>query len=167
MMYVRMPSFAIRYANAADAQTIADYNAAMALETEGLRLDRERLQLGVQALFADSSKGFYLVAEQDGSVIGQMMITYEWSDWRNGVFWWIQSVYVHPDHRRAGVFRSLYLHAESLSRSQPDVCGLRLYVERNNAKAQQTYAGLGMQKTPYEIYELDYVLTHEGQETNA
>jgi GNAT superfamily N-acetyltransferase len=148
----------IRRATAADAELIASYNAAMALETEHLELPLQRLLDGVRAVLSDPGKGFYLLAEADGSVAGQMMITYEWSDWRNGVFWWIQSVYVAPPWRRRGVFRSLYSHALEAARAAGDVCGLRLYVEAANATARRTYEELGMAKTVYEMFEVDFVI---------
>ncbi len=118
----------IRPAQPADADIIADYNAAIARETEHIELDRERLAQGVHAVLSDPSKGFYTVAEADGRVVGQMLITYEWSDWRNGVFWWIQSVYVHADYRRRGVFQELYRHIAAQAKQAGTVCGLRLYV---------------------------------------
>lgn len=149
----------IRLGTIQDLDTLIDFNAAMALETEGLMLDRERLRCGVKAVLSDPSKGFYWVAEVERRVVGQMMITFEWSDWRNGTFWWIQSVYVSPEHRRRGVFRALYEHVEKQARDLPGVCGLRLYVEGGNTKAQHTYASLGMQRTSYEIFEKDFVLT--------
>jgi GNAT superfamily N-acetyltransferase len=112
----------IRHAELADTATILRFNAAMALETEHLELDSDRLLRGVEAVLKDAAKGFYLVAEDDGQVAGQMMITYEWSDWRNAVFWWIQSVYVEPAWRRKGVFRGLYRHALDRARAQGGVC---------------------------------------------
>lgn len=148
----------IRPATAADAETIARFNAAMARETEGLELDLDRLRQGVQAVFADPSRGRYWVAELDGRMAGQMLITFEWSDWRNGAFWWIQSVYVDPSCRARGVFRALYEHVERLARAEPGVCGLRLYVEQHNERAQQAYLRLGMKPTPYRIFEVDFVL---------
>jgi len=148
----------IRRAAAPDAEVIAGYNAAMALETEHLDLQRERLLAGVRAVLADAGKGFYLVAETGSAVAGQMMITYEWSDWRNGVFWWIQSVYVEPAWRRRGVFRTLYRHALEEARAAGNVCGLRLYVEAANAAARRTYEELGMNKTVYEMFEVDFVI---------
>ena len=148
----------IRRAVSSDTETIAGYNAAMARETEHLELDRERLEQGVRAVLDDSSKGYYLLAEVEGRVVGQMMITFEWSDWRNGTFWWIQSVYVHPDYRGRGVYKQLYEQTLKQANKSPDVCGLRLYVERANNNAQQSYQRLGMEKTPYEIYEVDFVI---------
>jgi ribosomal protein S18 acetylase RimI-like enzyme len=121
-------------------------------------LDRARLLAGVRALLGDPAKGFYLVACAAGRVVGQLMITYEWSDWRNGNFWWVQSVYVLPEDRGRGVFTKLYQDAEERARASGDACGLRLYVEEENARAQRTYAGLGMRPTSYRIYETDFIL---------
>ncbi len=151
-------SLLIRAANLTDAETIAAYNAAMARETEHLELDRARLLEGVRAVLQDPHKGFYVVAETGGRVVGQMMVTFEWSDWRNGVFWWIQSVYVHPDFRGRGVFTEIYNHVAARAKSDGGVCGLRLYVERDNRNAQRTYERLGMAKASYEIYEVDFVI---------
>ncbi len=131
----------------------------MALETEHTSLDRSRLRAGVEALLADPAKGFYLVAESDGEVVGQLMITYEWSDWRNGTFWWIQSVYVAPAHRGRGVFKALYRRVEELASQNGGVCGLRLYVERQNDRAKAVYEGLGMAATHYQMMEVDYTLS--------
>lgn len=148
----------IRRGTASDAETIAGFNAAMALETEKLSLDRPRMLEGVRAVLRDASKGFYLIAELRGRAVGQMMITYEWSDWRNGVFWWIQSVYVEPDQRRAGVYTSLHQYVVEEARRLGDVCGIRLYVERENEIAQGVYRRLGMQKTVYDMFEADFVI---------
>ena len=152
-------AFSIRLAAPGDVPTLAAYNAAMALETEHLELDAARLLRGVQAVLEDPAKGFYLVAEQAGAVIGQLMITFEWSDWRNGVFWWVQSVYVSPGHRGQGVYTALYKEALVRAESRGDVCGLRLYVERDNARAQAAYRKLGMSETVYLMYETDFVLS--------
>jgi len=143
----------IRDANPADADVIAAFNAQIAFETEGERLDPETILTGVRTLLGDESLGRYWVAEIDGRVVGQIMITYEWSDWRNAVRWWIQSVYVDQDFRRRGVFSALYRHVESLAASDPQVCALRLYVDSNNRRAQQTYRSLGMSMTDYLIME--------------
>ncbi len=147
-MYITRPAIV------EDAQTIARYNLAMAEETEGKTLDLETLTDGVRRVFAEPGHGRYLVAESEqGEVVGCLLITYEWSDWRNGQVWWVQSVYVHPGHRRRGVFKKLYAAVRALGESTGGVCGYRLYVERDNARAQQTYRGLGMSATPYLIYE--------------
>ena len=148
----------LRQAAASDAALIAEFNALMAKETENLELDRERLRKGTEALLADSSKGIYYLAESGGKVVGQLMITYEWSDWRNATFWWIQSVYVHPEYRKRGVFRSLYRHIESIARSRGDICGLRLYVDNSNMRAQQTYEVLGMNRSHYQIMDVELPL---------
>jgi GNAT superfamily N-acetyltransferase len=126
----------------------------MAQETEGLELNIDRLQRGVKALFNDPFKGVYYVAEINGEIVGQLMITYEWSDWRNATFWWIQSVYVHPEFRKQGIFRFLYQHIEALAKQRGDVCGLRLYVEKENERAQKTYESLGMKSSHYQMMEL-------------
>ena len=144
----------IRDANLADAPVIAEYNMRIAEETEGKRLAPELIGQGVEALLADSSKGRYWVAEVDGGIVGQIMTTYEWSDWRNGMIWWIQSVYVHPEHRRSGVFRALQEHVEQLARAAPDVIGLRLCVEKDNTRAQATYDKLGYSMTDYRVMDV-------------
>ena len=138
----------------ADAAVIAEFNLLLATETEGLRLDPECVRTGVKALLADSAKGVYYVAEVEGTIAGQLMITYEWSDWRNGNIWWLQSVYVRKEFRRQGVFRELFRFLESLARAQKDVCGLRLYMHAENRAARRSYEKLGMQRTQYEVFEL-------------
>lgn len=143
----------VRAAAPRDAADIARFNAAMALETEHKALDPATLRAGVDAVLADPRHGFYLVAECDGAVAGCLMITYEWSDWRNGQWWWLQSVYVPPESRRRGVFRALYAEVERRLGENADAIGLRLYVERDNAHAQRTYQALGMHETGYLIYE--------------
>ncbi len=149
----------IRLAASGDAETIARFNQAMAQETEQRALDPQRLRLGVEAVLRDPSKGRYWVAEVEGRLAGQLLVTYEWSDWRNGAFWWIQSVYVDLEFRRRGVFRALYEHVAREARRAPDVCGLRLYVEQHNRRAQNAYERLGMRPTPYRIFEVDFVLS--------
>ena len=134
----------------------------MALETEQRHLDIERVRLGVKGLLSDPPKGTYFVAEvEDGTapaIVGQLLITYEWSDWRNGNFWWIQSVYVAEKFRGQGIFRVLFNHVEALAKARADVCGLRLYVDADNASARKTYERLGMKRTNYELFETDFVL---------
>jgi GNAT superfamily N-acetyltransferase len=130
----------------------------LAAETEHITLDQDRLLKGVEALLRDSTKGFYIVAEINNVIVGQLMITYEWSDWRNGVFWWIQSVYVEKTARGTGVFKALFDHINTLAKSSSDVCGLRLYVEKSNARAKQTYERLAMHSSHYEMYEMDFIL---------
>ncbi len=151
----------IRPARESDAETIARFNSAMALETEHLHLDPSRLLEGVRGLFIRPEFGRYLIAEWDGRVAGQTMITYEWSDWRNGVFWWIQSVYVLPEFRNRGIFRALMEQVEKEAGAAGGVCGVRLYVESNNQRAQEVYCRLGFQNTAYRMLEKDYVLRRE------
>lgn len=147
----------IRRAVATDAEVIAANNRAMALETEGKALDPATSLRGVTRALADPAKGFYLLAERAGQVVGQLMITFEWSDWRDGTFWWIQSVHVAPEARRSGVYRALYARLLEMAREAPGICGIRLYVESENARAQQTYAALGMQRARYDLFEVDFV----------
>jgi ribosomal protein S18 acetylase RimI-like enzyme len=143
----------IRRAHAADADVIAAFNIAMAHETEGKRLLPEVVGRGVRRLLAEPALGFYLVAQAQGEVVAALMVTTEWSDWRNGRFWWLQSVYVRPAWRRRGVFRALYAQVADAAAREPDVCGFRLYVERDNAAAQATYRSLGMHETDYLLLE--------------
>jgi GNAT superfamily N-acetyltransferase len=146
-------SVQVRRARASDQAILVDYNSRMAWETEQKQLDAEALTRGVAAVLGNPDKGFYLVAERDGDVVGQLMITREWSDWRNGDFWWIQSVYVREDARRLGAFRLLYQEVERLAREAPEVIGIRLYMEKDNQRARQTYASLGMHETDYVLFE--------------
>ena len=149
-----MDTITIRRATRADIDTIVNFNIEMARETENTILPRRRLTNGVTAMFEDDAKGFYIVAECDSKVVGQIMITYEWSDWRNGMFWWIQSVYVMPQYRKKGVFRALFQHVKSMAEGTPDVCGLRLYVHQDNYTAKTTYKNLGMEESHYEFHEM-------------
>ncbi len=142
----------IRAANPGDIETLAGFNLAMALETEDRALDRERLRAGVDGVFADPRRGFYRIAEVDGDSIGALLVTFEWSDWRNADWWWIQSVYVKPAQRGRGVFSTLFETVEGEARSA-GACGLRLYVERDNLRAQQTYRRLRMDESHYLMYE--------------
>jgi len=142
----------IRPASRADIPHLVDWNAAMAQETEGKALDRAVLARGVEGVFEQPQRGFYLVAERNGAVVGSLLVTYEWSDWRCGDFWWIQSVYVVPGARRGGVFRTLYAAVREQARAARAV-GLRLYVETGNQRAQRTYAELGMAPCHYLMYE--------------
>jgi ribosomal protein S18 acetylase RimI-like enzyme len=143
----------IRKARLADAAVIADFNTRLAWETEQLKLAAQTIRRGVQAVLKDANKGTYFVAEMDGVVMGQLLITHEWSDWRNGDFWWIQSVYVAAEYRRSGVFRALFTHVQKLAQSRRAVCGMRLYAEKNNRRAHRVYARLGMVQTDYEVFE--------------
>jgi GNAT superfamily N-acetyltransferase len=142
----------IRAATPDDLSTLLAWNAAMAWETERKRLDPGLLERGIAGVFDRPQRGFYLIAERDGAAVGSLMVTYEWSDWRCGDFWWIQSVYVTPEARRGGVFRALYAEVEQRARAAEAV-GLRLYVETENTQAQSTYADLGMQRCHYWMYE--------------
>ncbi|MBU0713619.1 GNAT family N-acetyltransferase [bacterium] len=143
----------IRKALITDAPIIAGFNSAMALETEGKSLKEEKIKAGVENLFRHPEYGFYIVAEAENRVIGCLLITYEWSDWRNGLVWWIQSVYIHPDFRRQGIYRKMYAFIKNLASSKTNVCGFRLYVEKENRVAQNTYKNLGMVETVYNMYE--------------
>ena len=149
----------IRKARPADALVIADFNRRLAQETESLLLDPTTVKRGVRALLNDNTKGIYFVAEERDVVVGQLLITYEWSDWRNGYFWWIQSVYVAQDYRQAGVFGALFDHVQRLAKSKSAVCGLRLYVESSNRRAQRVYERFGMIPTHYKIYETSFLRT--------
>ena len=143
----------IRKAELSDAAVIADFNVRLAAESEALRLDPAIVAAGVHALLLDPAKGVYFVAETESMVVGQLMITYEWSDWRNANIWWIQSVYVREDFRGRGVFRKLFDYLQGEARRQEGVCSLRLYMHADNSPARQTYEKLGLQRTHYEVYE--------------
>ncbi len=147
-------SLRIRKAGPQDAQIIADFNARLAQESEGKVLDQAKLLPGVQALLDDEHKGIYhLALDEDNRPIGQIMFTYEWSDWRNGWFWWVQSVYVVAEYRGRGVFRKLFEHLVELARSQGNVIGFRLYVEDNNTRAHEVYARCGFERAGYFVLE--------------
>ena len=147
-----MTELLIRPACHADWPIIANYNCRLAWESERKRLDPAKIEPGVQAVLNDPTKGRYFVAEVNGQVIGQLMHTWEWSDWRNGQIWWLQSVYVAPEHRQQGVFRRLFEHMVALA-AQEGVLGVRLYVEEQNARAQQTYQQLGLTSAGYRVME--------------
>lgn len=144
---------AIRPATIDDVATIVEFNCALAVETEQLQLDPTVLAQGVRALLADESKGRYFVAEARGEVVGQIMHTREWSDWRNGDLWWIQSVYVQPEFRSKGVFRRLFEHLRNAAKSDPAIVGLRLYVEDHNDRAVAVYGRLGLKPGGYSVME--------------
>ena len=150
----------IRLAEPRDLESLVTYNVALASETEDRQLERDLLQCGVRAILADASKGFYVVMEHrpTGQIIGQLLITFEWSDWRNAVFWWLQSVYVHKDWRRQGVFKNLYDYVLAEGKRQGNVAGIRLYVEQDNAVAQGVYAYVGLASAPYKVFETDFIL---------
>ncbi len=138
-----------------DVDTLAAFQLDMAKETEDKSLDVEALKRGVAAVFESSERGFYLVAEARGRVVGDLLVTYEWSDWNNANRWWIQSVFVDRQWRRKGVYRALYGRVQEMARSTGGVCAIRLYVERDNLAGQRTYETLGMAQAPYYIYEVD------------
>jgi GNAT superfamily N-acetyltransferase len=142
-----------REATSGDLTTIVEFQIAMALETEHLSLDSEVCTQGVLAVLNDATLGRYYVGEIDGTVVGSTLITYEWSDWRNGLVWWIQSVYVKPSARMQGIYAGLYRHLQNLATADTHVRGIRLYVDRRNATAQQVYSRLGMNGEHYQVFE--------------
>ena len=148
-----MADYTVRPARTTDLDRLLAFNLAMAQETEGRALDEATVRRGVLALLEDGAKGRYFVAESGARIAGQIMLTREWSDWRNGEFWWIQSVYVAPGHRRRGVFRRLFEFVRARAVARDNVCGLRLYVEHNNEVAQQTYRALGGTHCDYRMME--------------
>lgn len=156
-----MSHVSVRPGNLADVETIVAFNAAMAQETEGRGLDSERLHRGVEALLRDEQRGRYYLAQLRGDprVVGQLMVTREWSDWRCGWFWWIQSVYVLPAARGAGVYRALHEAVRAAARAAGDVSGIRLYVDVTNRTAQQVYRAVGMHETEYRLFEEDWSAT--------
>jgi GNAT superfamily N-acetyltransferase len=153
-----MTELSIRRATPDDAAVITSANIALAAESEHRILDPEVVARGVRRLLAEPAWGVYYVAERDGRVVGQMLITYEFSDWRDGMFWWIQSVYVWPEARRCGVYRALHQYIEHTARTTPGICGLRLYVDDDNTRAQATYTHLGLKRTEYHVMEADWRL---------
>jgi ribosomal protein S18 acetylase RimI-like enzyme len=136
-----------------DADVLARFNVQLAKESENLVLVPARVRAGVEALLRDPAKGTYYVAEAGGAVIGQLLITHEWSDWCNGDYWWVQSVYVRSDYRRRGVFQALFQHVLAGAEGRGDVAAIRLYVEKNNDPALKAYARLGLKETHYRILE--------------
>ncbi len=148
-----MADITIRRAGNDEAETIAEFNIAMAKETEDKVLDGDTVLAGTKSLFDKPEFGFYVVAQVGSLVVGSLMITYEWSDWRDGLFWWVQSVYVRPEFRRQGVFRGLYEYVSNEAQDADDVAGLRLYVENENHNAQKTYRDMGMAECDYKMFE--------------
>jgi len=153
LRYRQMAAIKIRRAQPRDATALIAFNRAMALETEQKLLLPRVIGAGVRGLLRRPDSGFYTVAELGGEVIAALMVTKEWSDWRNGDFWWIQSVYVDPEHRRRGVYRRMYAYVGKLAARDRAVVGFRLYVEHNNRRAQSTYSAAGMERTHYLVYE--------------
>ncbi|HEY9004807.1 MAG TPA: GNAT family N-acetyltransferase [Ohtaekwangia sp.] len=143
----------IRKATHKDLATLVDFQQKLAYETENIQLDRETLYKGMQAIFDDAAKGFYTVAEEGGVVVGCYLITYEWSEWRNGMVWWLQSVYVLESYRKKGVFRMMYAHVIQSIKNDTSLIGLRLYVDKSNARAMQVYESMGMNGEHYTVYE--------------
>ena len=156
----------IRPAIHEDVEILTDFSTTMAWETERRVLDRTRLRLGIQSVIQQPERGLYFVADlrqehqADTVTVGQLLITYEWSDWRNAQFWWIQSVFVHPSWRRKGIYRRMHRTILDLAQTRPDVCGIRLYVEAGNRVAKQVYEQVGLAPSSYEVYETDFVLPH-------
>jgi len=156
----------VRQASLADLEILTEFSATMAWETERRSLDRTRLRLGIQSVIQQSERGLYFVADlqqdrqADTVIVGQLLITYEWSDWRNAQFWWIQSVFVHPAWRRQGIYRHMHCTILSMAHARADVCGVRLYVEAGNRIAKQVYQRVGLCPSTYEVYESDFVLPH-------
>ncbi|MBE6051498.1 MAG: GNAT family N-acetyltransferase [Clostridium sp.] len=145
----------IRRANLNDLDKIVEYNYNLAYETEDKELDKNILTSGVKKILEDETKGIYHVCEIDGKVVGQIMYTYEWSDWRSGIFIWVQSVYVHKDYRGKGIFKALYSRVKEICDSDSEYVGIRLYVERENYTAQKTYKKIGMTECNYYMYEYE------------
>jgi GNAT superfamily N-acetyltransferase len=151
-----MSTISLRNAQAEDLETIVAFNMSLASETEECALDYDTVRAGVAAVLSNENLGTYYMAESEGEVVGQLMITLEWSDWRNGFFHWIQSVYVPPEFRCKGVFRALYDHVIERAKTAPRVCGVRLYVERENTKAREVYDRVGMLSGGYDLREIDW-----------
>jgi len=148
-----MREIVIRPARREDVAVIAAFNQAMAMETEGRHLVDAIIVPGVQALLDHPERGFYIIAECEQQPVACLLVTYEWSDWRNGLFWWIQSVYVIQDFRRQGVYRQMYDHLKQMAVESGGICGFRLYVDNDNQRAQATYSDLGMSECHYRMYE--------------
>jgi len=146
------PDILVREADGSDISTLIEYNLALADETENIALDKDILRLGIERAL-ELKDCHYFVAELDGKIVGQTMITSEWSDWRNGVMWWMQSIYVHPDYRKQGVFQSIFKYIETLAGKNPEVKALRLYVMQDNEAGRSTYQNLGMKNSGYVVYE--------------
>lgn len=143
----------IRQATETDAPSIVEFQLAMAWETENLKLDEPTVVKGVAAVFADSSKGVYYVAETDGKVVGSLLTTFEWSDWRNGTVLWIQSVYVRPEYRKRSIFSKLYKHVQKMVVESANLRGIRLYADKTNTPAHGVYEHMGMTAEHYQMYE--------------
>ncbi len=143
----------VRLADEKDGDAITEFQLAMAMETENKKLNRQIVEKGVHKLFRRKELGFYIVCEYEGRIVASTMITFEWSDWRGGLFYWIQSVYVVPDFRRKGIFREIYAFVKKLVKEDPDLVGIRLYVEKENSRAISVYRNLGMSECDYRMFE--------------
>jgi len=150
---IKKPTMIIRQANPTDSESIVEFQLAMAMETEQLQLDLPTVIKGVAAVMADSSKGIYYVAEVNGQVVGSLLTTFEWSDWRNGTVLWIQSVYVRPEYRKRSVFSHLYKHIREMVSANTQLRGIRLYADKTNTSAHGVYEHLGMSAEHYQMYE--------------
>ncbi len=172
-MVRKIEQIQVRPATMADLETVVAFNAALAKETEQRDLDLSTLRAGVKAIFQDSKKGWYAIAEQtidsgETEVMGQILVTFEWSDWRNANFWWLQSLYVGQKHRQNGVFRRLFEYVQTQAHdNQEDISGFRLYVEQENDQAHQAYAHLGFQETVYRMYEKKLSAQHVSTPSSA
>jgi RimJ/RimL family protein N-acetyltransferase len=149
-----MTTVSIRKSRPEDLSAIVDFQQRLALESENFHLDATIVTKGINAMFADPSKGTYFIAEVDGEIAGCHSITYEWSDWRNGMVWWIQSVYVVEKHRKNGVFKAMFENLKTLIKNDPNLAGLRLYVDKTNKRAQKVYEAMGMNGEHYSVFEL-------------
>ena len=150
--FVKQTFMNIRLATIEDTDTFVEFNAAMAVETEGKRLDPDVVEPAVRSVFTDTEKGFYVVAEDGGQIVGGLMVTYEWSDWRNAWWWWIQSVYIRPEGRGKRIYSLLYDFVKAKAKDS-GAYGIRLYVETENVHAQQVYEKVGMNRSPYFMYD--------------
>jgi GNAT superfamily N-acetyltransferase len=155
MMTVPDNNVQVRMAGIEHLNVLVDFNVAMALETEKRELDPILVRSGVNAVLTGKGIGFYVVAEYTGLTVGGLLVTYEWGDWRNAYFWWIQSVYVLPTYRTVGVYRSMQRYV-SLEARRGGACGLRLYVDKDNEVAQRVYSRMRMQRTHYDMFELEF-----------
>lgn len=143
----------IRAAQISDLEQLVDFQITMALESENLHLDKDILQQGILSVLNDKTKGSYFVVEDESTLIASLLITYEWSDWRNKMVWWIQSVFVVPEFRQKGVFKKLYNHIQAIVENDDTICGLRLYVDKQNIRAQNVYRNIGMNGEHYQVFE--------------
>jgi GNAT superfamily N-acetyltransferase len=148
-----MTSVSIRTSTIPDIEVIAEFQQRLALETENFHLNLPTVTAGIRAMLNDPSKGKYFIAEVDGEIAGCHSITFEWSDWRNGMVWWIQSVYVVKKYRKSGVFKAMFENLKKIIAEDPTLVGLRLYVDRNNTRAQQVYTAMGMNGEHYSVFE--------------